>query len=134
MIKVLYFFISIIFITLFEISAIGIKGNFVNRTFKDMPLTLIKNSVSTDLVDEKVTCFFDKQTLEDNVKNYLKINLEKKVSKYKISFFYYLFEENEPVYDFTDEPQNVQIHFNCAFYKTYEVNQYMTFEIDNLWS
>ena len=125
---------SIIGLVSIDLSVIGTKGGYINRTFKDLPLNIIKNNVVTNLVDEKVESYFSKETLELDVKNYLNINLKNQVDHYQISYYYYFFNKQTISYDTSNKPKNVQIHFVCEFYKTFTINQYLDFQIVKLWS
>lgn len=134
MMNALFLIFSIIGLISIDISVIGTKGGYINRTFKDLPLNIIKNNVVTNLVDEKVESYFSKETLELDVKNYLNINLKNQVDHYQISYYYYFFNKQTISYDTSNKPKNVQIHFVCEFYKTFTINQYLDFQIVKLWS
>ena len=130
----LFLIFSIIGLVSIDLSVIGTKGGYINRTFKDLPLNIIKNNVVTNLVDEKVESYFSKETLELDVENYLNINLKNQVDHYQISYYYYFFNKQTISYDTSNKPKNVQIHFVCEFYKTFKINQYLDFQIVKLWS
>lgn len=134
MMNALFLIFSIIGLVSIDLSVIGTKGGYINRTFKDLPLNIIKNNVVTNLVDEKVESYFSKETLELDVENYLNINLKNQVDHYKISYYYYFFNKQTISYDTSNKPKNVQIHFVCEFYKTFKINQYLDFQIVKLWS
>ena len=134
MMNALFLIFSIIGLVSIDLSVIGTKGGYINRTFKDLPLNIIKNNVVTNLVDEKVESYFSKETLELDVKNYLNINLKNQVDHYQISYYYYFFNKQTISYDTSNKPKNVQIHFVCEFYKTFTINQYLDFQIVKLWS
>ena len=134
MMNVLFLIFSIIGLVSIDLSVIGTKGGYINRTFKDLPLNIIKNNVVTNLVDEKVESYFSKETLELDVENYLNINLKNQVDHYQISYYYYYFNKQTISYDTSNKPKNVQIHFVCEFYKTFTINQYLDFQIVKLWS
>ena len=53
MMNALFLIFSIIGLVSIDLSVIGTKGGYINRTFKDLPLNIIKNNVVTNLVDEK---------------------------------------------------------------------------------
>ena len=134
MMNALFLIFSIIGLVSIDLSVIGTKGGYINRTFKDLPLNIIKNNVVTNLVDEKVESYFSKETLELDVKNYLNINLKNQVDHYQISYYYYFFNKQTISYDTSNKPKNVQIHFVCEFYKTFTINQYLDFQIVKLGS
>lgn len=134
MMNALFLIFSIVGLVSIDLSVIGIKGGYINRTFKDLPLNIIKNNIVTSLVNEKVESYFSKDTLETDVENYLNINLKNQVNHYQISYYYYYFNKNTILYDTSNEPKNVQIHFVCEFYKTFTINQYLDFQIVKLWS
>lgn len=134
MMNALFLIFSIIGLVSIDLSVIGTKGGYINRTFKDLPLNIIKNNVVTNLVDEKVESYFSKETLELDVENYLNINLKNQVDHYQISYYYYFFNKQTISYDTSNKPKNVQIHFVCEFYKTFAINQYLDFQIVKLWS
>ena len=134
MMNALFLIFSIIGLISIDLSVIGTKGGYINRTFKDLPLNIIKNNVVTNLVDEKVESYFSKETLELDVENYLNINLKNQVDHYQISYYYYFFNKQTISYDTSNKAKNVQIHFVCEFYKTFTINQYLDFQIVKLWS
>ena len=134
MMNALFLIFSIIGLVSIDLSVIGTKGGYINRTFKDLPLNIIKNNVVTNLVDEKVESYFSKETLELDVENYLNINLKNQVDHYQISYYYYFFNKQTISYDTSNKPKNVQIHFVCEFYITFTINQYLDFQIVKLWS
>lgn len=134
MMNALFLIFSIIGLISIDLSVIGTKGGYINRTFKDLPLNIIKNNVVTNLVDEKVESYFSKETLELDVENYFNINLKNQVDHYQISYYYYFFNKQTISYDTSNKPKNVQIHFVCEFYKTFTINQYLDFQIVKLWS
>ncbi|MDY4937200.1 MAG: hypothetical protein SO087_03215 [Candidatus Onthovivens sp.] len=134
MMNALFLIFSIIGLVSIDLSVIGTKGGYINRTFKDLPLNIIKNNVVTNLVDEKVESYFSKETLELDVENYLNINLKNQVNHYQISYYYYFFNKQTISYDTSNKPKNVQIHFVCEFYKAFTINQYLDFQIVKLWS
>lgn len=134
MMNALFLIFSIIGLVSIDLSVIGTKGGYINRTFKDLPLNIIKNNVVTNLVDEKVESYFSKETLELDVENYLNINLKNQVNHYQISYYYYFYNKQTISYDTSNKPKNVQIHFVCEFYKTFKINQYLDFQIVKLWS
>ena len=134
MMNALFLIFSIIGLVSIDLSVIGTKGGYINRTFKDLPLNIIKNNVVTNLVDEKVESYFSKETLELDVENYLNINLKNQVDHYQISYYYDFFNKQTIAYDTSNKPKNVQIHFVCEFYKTFTINQYLDFQIVKLWS
>ncbi|MDY2727551.1 MAG: hypothetical protein SOV26_00880 [Candidatus Onthovivens sp.] len=126
-------FSSMILISMLDLFIIGTRGAYVSRTFIDLPLTLVKSCVATYEYEDETYAYFDKPIFEEEVIHYLNTNLKDEVDIYKISFFYYKMVENEYQYDLSNEPKNVQLHFNCNFYKTFEVNKYLTFEIEKIW-
>ena len=134
MMNALFLIFSIIGLVSIDLSVIGTKGGYINRTFKELPLNIIKNNVVTNLVDEKVESYFSKETLELDVENYLNINLKNQVNHYQISYYYYFFNKLTISYDTSNKPKNVQIHFACEFYKAFTINQYLDFQIVKLWS
>lgn len=134
MMNALFLVFSIIGLVSIDLSVIGIKGGYINRTFKDLPLNIIKNNIVTSLIDEKVEAYFNKETLEVDVENYLNINLKNQVDHYQISYYYYYFNKQMILYDTSNKPKNVQIHFACEFYKSFKINQYLDFQLVKLWS
>lgn len=126
----LEFFITSIMSTFnFSVAALSIK-----RTFNEMPVSLIENSVFVVDIGIKYNATLDKQRLEENVKTYLTLNLKNTVSKYKIGFTYYVFDENHQyVIDFSDAPMNVDISFQCEYLNLVKLNYYRSFELINLY-
>lgn len=134
MTNTIFFFITTIFLTIFSNFVIGLKGNYINRTFMDMPVNLIKSAVETnDSSSDEFSSYFNIEVLENNVNHYLVTSLNGKVDYYKISFFYFKYDENKDlIFDLTNTPQNVQIHFNCDIYKNFALDKYLVFTIEEL--
>lgn len=134
MTNTIFFFITTIFLTIFSNFVIGLKGNYINRTFMDMPVNLIKSAVETnDSSSDEFTSYFNIEVLENNVNHYLVTSLNGQVDSYKISFFYFKYDENKDLmFDLTNTPQNVQIHFNCDIYKNFTLDKYLVFTIEEL--
>ena len=86
MMNALFLIFSIIGLVSIDLSVIGTKGGYINRTFKDLPLNIIKNNVVTNLVDEKVESYFSKETLEKfkEKQNRLQASYAKAVTKLHI--------------------------------------------------
>lgn len=134
MTNTIFFFITTIFLTIFSNFVIGLKGNYINRTFMDMPVNLIKSAVETnDSSSDEFLSYFNIEVLENNVNHYLVTSLNGQVDFYKISFFYFKYDENKDlIFDLTNTPQNVQIHFNCDIYKNFTLDKYLVFTIEEL--
>ncbi|MBO8427752.1 MAG: hypothetical protein IAC58_04270 [Firmicutes bacterium] len=130
----IFFFVTVIFLTLFNGFNIGIKGNYISRTFIDLPVSLIKSCVlvNEESYDEN-SSYFDKNKLEENVKEYLTINLKEHVESYNLSFYYFYYDENlDLIYDLGNYPKNVQIHFNADIYKNIDIDKYLVFTMEDL--
>jgi len=71
----------------------------VNRTFLLLPKGIIENSVV--IIDQHTfeKPFFDITYLEEKTKDYFTINLDKYVSSYALSFFYFDTDGNEDFFN-----------------------------------
>lgn len=134
MMNIIFLIFSLVGITSIDLGIISMRGGYINRTIKELPLSLIKAAVASELIEEKVESYFYKSELEYLVNSYLKNTLKGKIDSYKISFYYYFVIKGHIFYDSGYEPKNVQIHFVCNFYKKFQINQYLDFKITDLWS
>ena len=127
------FIVSLIFLHFFSIFLIQIQYETIERIVSTIPLGLIEKSVFIIDNSDTIEGYFDKNSLKNNVNNYLKFNLKNKVSKYQISFFYYTVNENNEIkIDLNDYPKNVQIHFKTKYFFNLNLEKYLTFSIGDL--
>ena len=109
---------------------VGIKANTLSKIINNIPLEVVERGVSFSYEDETYGGYFEKNTLEEEVKYYLNLNLEDVVNSYKISFvYYYVDDDNEIKIDLSDYPTNVQIHTEINYHLNYKVNGYVYFAI-----
>ncbi len=135
MMQVPLFFVSIITSSSLMIFNIGINGMYVNRTFLNLPLSLLDSNVIEETKEgEDVTSskyyYFNKDTLNEDVKTYLSMNLKNKVKSYKISFKYFNYVDNK-VIDDENKPNAIQIHFISTYYMNFKVDSHLSFYINN---
>ena len=127
------FIVSLIFLHFFSIFLIQIQYETIERIVSTIPLGLIEKSVFIIDNSDTIEGYFDKNSLKNNVNNYLKFNLKNKVSRYQISFFYYTVNENNEIkIDLNDYPKNVQIHFKTKYFFNLNLEKYLTFSIGDL--
>ena len=127
------FIVSLIFLQFFSIFLIQIQYETIERIVSTIPLGLIEKSVFIIDNSDTIEGYFDKNSLKNNVNNYLKFNLKNKVSRYQISFFYYRVNENNEIkIDLNDYPKNVQIHFKTKYFFNLNLEKYLTFSIGDL--
>ena len=127
------FIVSLIFLQFFSIFLIQIQHETIERIVSTIPLDLIEKSVFIIDNSDTIEGYFDKNSLKNNVNNYLKFNLKNKVSRYQISFFYYTVNENNEIkIDLNDYPKNVQIHFKTKYFFNLNLEKYLTFSIGDL--
>lgn len=127
------FIVSLIFLHFFSIFLIQIQYETIERIVSTIPLGLIEKSVFIIDNSDTIEGYFDKNSLKNNVNNYLRFNLKNKVSRYKISFFYYTVNENNEIkIDLNDYPKNVQIHFKTKYFFNLNLEKYLTFSIGDL--
>ena len=127
------FIVSLMFLQFFSIFLIQIQYETIERIVSTIPLGLIEKSVFIIDNSDTIEGYFDKNSLKNNVNNYLKFNLKNKVSRYQISFFYYTVNENNEIkIDLNDYPKNVQIHFKTKYFFNLNLEKYLTFSIGDL--
>lgn len=154
MVPILFSFLIVTtFLSSFFIST---RGMFINRTFLNMPLSLFEANVLeigneeselNDLNDssllrfnensllnlnneEEIHFYFDKSGIENDVKNYLNMNLKGKINKYQIGFKYYIYNESSEINEyFGNNPTGVQIRFKANYYQNYGFDSYISFYI-----
>lgn len=126
------------------------QGMFINRTFLNMPLTVIENSVKDknksenlnlsiikydDLLTfaleerEEKNFYFDREELKNNVNNYLISNLKGKIDKYEIAFSFYDEEGGDFFETNVEDPTGVLIRFKCTYYRSFEIDTQISFYI-----
>ena len=133
MMQVPLFFVSIITSTSLMIFNIGINGMYVNRTFLNLPLSLLDSNIVEEANEEesnKKYYYFNKETLNNDVKNYLSMNLKDKVKSYKISFKYFNYVDNKVV-DTENKPNAIQLHFISTYYMDFKIDSHLSFYINN---
>ena len=133
MMQVPLFFVSIITSTSLMIFNIGINGMYVNRTFLNIPLSLLDSNIVEEVNEEesnKKYYYFNKETLNNDVKNYLSTNLKNKVKSYKISFKYFNYVDNKVVEE-ENKPNAIQIHFVSTYYMNFKFDSHLSFYINN---
>ena len=130
---------------------LGTQGMFINRTFLNMPLTVLENSVidknkveatsevlryddlltfDEEILEEERNFYFDKELVKQNVNECLKLNLEDKISSYQIAFKFYEEEDGSFVESSTLEPIGVLIRFKCTYYESFQIDSQMSFYIE----
>ena len=148
---------SIILVSSISTFFLGTQGMYVNRTFLNMPVSLFEANVISigegnsendpnvlniiprvikgdddsnkeENVKTRYYCF-DKDNLENDIKNYLNVNLKGKVDSYQIALKYYIFENDEFIEDNSDEVNAVKIRFKCRYYKYFEFDENLSFYI-----
>ena len=130
MINAIFLVISTAILAIFNIAGMSGIGNFVRRTFVEIPVQIVKASVAIDATDEiNPDIYFSETKLEDNVKNYLTTSLKNKVKTYKISFTYFNYKDNGQ-FDFetNGRAKFVQMHFICNYFLNYEIDEHLTFD------
>ncbi len=138
MMQVPLFFISIITSTSLMLFNIGINGMYVNRTFLNLPLSLLDSNIIEETKEEEINgetkeskyFYFNKETLNDDVKKYLSMNLKNKVKSYKISFKYFNYVDNK-VEENEEKPNAIQIHFISTYYMNFNLDSHLSFYINN---
>ncbi len=134
MMQVPLFFVSIITSTSLMLFNIGINGMYVNRTFLNIPLSLLDSNIIEETKDSegnsKKYYYFNKETLNNDVKNYLSMNLKNKVKSYKISFKYFNYV-NDKVIEDENKPNAIQIHFISTYYMNFNIDSHLSFFINN---
>lgn len=135
MMQIPLFFISIVTSTSLMLFNLGINGMYVNRTFLNLPLSLLdsniikeSNNSNEDQVKEEVIYYFNKDTLKEDVIKYLSMNLQNKVNSYKISFKYFSYKDNQVIND-ENKPNAIQIHFISTYYLNFKVDSHLSFYI-----
>ena len=71
-------------------------------------------------------------TKEENVINYLNLNLKDEINTYKLSFFPYKKDINNDKYylEVEDNIKNIQIHFVINYFMNFEIDSYLCFELN----
>ena len=135
MMQIPLFFISIVTSTSLMLFNLGINGMYVNRTFLNLPLSLLDSNIvkesnksNEDQVKEEVIYYFNKDTLKEDVIKYLSMNLKNKVNSYKISFKYFSYKDNQVIND-ENKPNAIQIHFISTYYLNFKVDSHLSFYI-----
>jgi hypothetical protein len=109
--------------------ALSIEAKQIQETFIGLPKEVIKSSISTLGENEEINYHFEKDVLKNNVTNYLNEALFNKVKTYKISFFYYLEQNNDLKVDLSNYPKNCQIHFYANSNSNEKIEEYLVYQI-----
>ena len=135
MMQIPLFFISIVTSSSLMLFNLGINGMYVNRTFLNLPLSLLDSNIvkesnksNEDQTKEEVIYYFNKDTLKEDVIKYLSMNLQNKVNSYKISFKYFSYKDNQVIND-ENKPNAIQIHFISTYYLNFKVDSHLSFYI-----
>ncbi len=135
MMQIPLFFISIVTSTSLMFFNLGINGMYVNRTFLNIPLSLLDANIVKETIksseneeNEQVIYYFNKDNLKEDVIKYLSMNLKNKVKSYQISFKYFSYK-NSLVIDEEDKPNAIQIHFISTYYLNFKVDSHLSFYI-----
>jgi hypothetical protein len=113
-------------------NTLSVEAKQIQDTFTGLPETVVKSSISRLGENEEVNYHFEKETLKNNVTNYLDEALFNKVKTYKISFFYYSEQGSEIKVDLSNYPKNCQIHFYANSDKNEKIEEYLVYQIGQL--
>ena len=131
---VIIFFSSSIMVsllTLFLMSGVGMK---IKRVVKNLPLSIVENSIEYEIEEAPFDCYYHKDKLEVGIKNYLNLNLKNTLDSYKISFFYFkINDKNEIKIDMSEYPKAFQVHFVAKYYHSFKVDSFTTFSIGTVY-
>lgn len=135
MMNVPLFFASSITVTSLVCFSIGSQGMYVNRTFHNIPLTLLDVNVLKENVNPETPSvfiyYFDKINVEKDIKNYLSSNLKNHVDSYQIKVKFYKYENNAFETCLEDEKSNaLKVRFKCVYYQNFKVDSSLSFYIE----
>ncbi|MFA7222861.1 MAG: hypothetical protein WC148_05025 [Bacilli bacterium] len=130
----IFYFINVIFLTICSSFFVGTKGMYIRRTIVNIPLSLFNDAVIPINRNEEIDPHFDLYRVEENVNNYLIKSLKNSCDKYLIDFFPYkeeIVDDKTNYYiDLSDEIKNIQIHFNCNYFVTFNIDTYVRVSIN----
>ncbi len=128
-------------ISLFEANVVSIseiESGITAENNSPFKIELIKNNIRIISGDEEIEeaeriyCF-DKKSLEEDIKDYLNLNLKCKVNSYQIAIKYYIYENDAFIEDSSLTSNALKVRFKCRYYKYYEVDQSLSYYIKEGW-
>ncbi len=100
----------------------------VNKTFINMPIQILENSIPLLQEDNKTfIAYFDKEALKKNVESYLSKDLKRYVYNYQVEYFYYDLDT-----DYVCKSpycSGVKITLNCKIMNLFNYKKTMFYEI-----
>lgn len=100
----------------------------INKTFINMPISILENSIPLLQEDNKTfIAYFDKDDLKRNVDDYLSKDLKRYVSKYQVEYYYY--DLDTDLICKSEYCGGVQITLNCKIMNLFNYKKTMFYEI-----
>lgn len=129
------FYSTIIVISALTSFFLSTQGMYVNRTFMNMPLSILESNVldkrelGIDVSSSDTYYYFDKTNLKSKVIDYLSSNLKGRVDKYELGIKYYKYQNNEFIESNEAYLNAVKLRFKCIYYKSFFVDSSLSFYI-----
>lgn len=129
---IIYF--SLVFFTaIFNLMNISINGNYIARTFYEMPPTVVKSAVYALKTDIGFSPHFDSEKLKVKVIEYLDKSLASKIDKYTIGFVFMEYYNGVYSIDYTGMSDAVDIKFSCKYNTVFEFSGYINFTVEGVY-
>ncbi len=127
------YFCSFFFLTLFQLMNISINGNYIARTFYEMPPTVVKSAVYPLNTNNEYYPHFDKDKLKNVVIEYLDRNLQSKIDKYKIGFVF--MHQNNGIYSISygNNANAVEIKLICNYARVFTFTGNIGFKLEGVY-
>lgn len=134
MILPILFFSLTIMTTIVSTSVFSINGNYIRRTFYEMPPDVVSSAVFLVSTNGLYDPHFNKDKLEETIKEYLSISLSNIIDKYQIGFVY-IQEKNDKYYiDYSRYPKIVDITFKCVYNKVFNFEGTINFRASGVYN
>ncbi|MGP1413967.1 MAG: hypothetical protein ACTTID_02450 [Bacillales bacterium] len=132
----IYFFVITFISSILSTFIITTKGNYIKKTFLNIPKAIAKNSMVYLDDNEKINPYFVIEKFNEDLNNYLKLNLKGSINKYYINITSYKYKiiDNKKTYFYEDSkyPKNIQLHLSANYYLNFKVNVYLRFEVEKI--
>ena len=130
---IIYF--SLVFFTaVFNFMNISFDGNFIARTFYEMPPGVVKPAVYALQDNVGFSPYFDTSILKEKVIDYLDKSLVSKINKYSIGFvFMDRLSNGSYTINYSGKAHAVDIKFSCYYDTVFNFTGYINFTVEGVY-
>ena len=130
---IIYF--SLFFLcSLFELMSVSINGNYIAKTFYEMPPTVVKNATYPINASTGFDPYFNVAKFKSEVIDYLDRNLESKIDKYTIGFVCFKYSNGNYSITYQETCDAVDIKFSCKYSGIFTFTGDINFEVKGVYA